>query len=139
MHSEEVYPKFVTAWLCAAISTDGSVNREEIFPLATTEKEWAEQSFTFLKDYSIACSLQGPYYHISQLGPQSLYRIYLCRRPQIWRKTGSNQYVKLINSIRYWKLENTIMTRKWRLLQDLEEYVKNVKMGIHGRKKQKLK
>lgn len=129
MHSEEVYPKFVTAWLCATISTDGSVNRDEVFPLVTSEKEWAEQSFTFLKDYGLACSLQGPHYHITQFGLNHMYRIYLCRRPQKWQKIGSNQYVKLINSIRYWGLENTIMTRKWLLLQGLEEYLKNVQMG----------
>ena len=127
-----VWPKYIVAWLCGLIASDGSIvdyyhepnnsRIKKIEIICTAYLGWAKDVQKILREYVIGTSIQGPYKNKSTKSypsnPNALgaYHLRLNQYYPKNRQSGVDQYQAFRNNVEYWGLQNLLVDRKYKKL-----------------------
>lgn len=124
-----VYPKHITAWMCALISTDGHISppnksktrrrTADICLVTTSEKEWADNICQTLAEYDVVTSVVRHTQTSRFSRIIDSWKVQLCKRNPKGKHSGINQHKKLLDSIKRWTLEPFMIQRKLDILATL--------------------
>lgn len=123
-----IWPKHIVSWLCALISTDGSIkfriasaNVKKKYGLNevininicySAEKNWIENIHDILRNHKIGTSILTRTQN-NQWKGNLIHSLCLNKRYPKRKHSGINQHQVLRDNIEYWNLQNLMMKRKY--------------------------
>ena len=123
-----IWPKHIVSWICALISTDGSIKFRIASDYAkkkygfnevinidicySAEKNWIKNIQNILRNYKIGTSILT-ITQKNQWKGNLIYFLCLNKRYPKRKRSGINQFQVLRDNIEYWNLQNLMMKRKY--------------------------